>query len=282
MEFLTLKKKKKKPPPLLEDLQEGLDCVICLDIPRQDPVYQCDNGHIICRCCRYKSLICPMCNVKLGNARCVAVEKILSKCPISCPNHRYGCTKRMAKAIVEDHQKECKYKPVGCPVTTCHDLLSMEDVIKHMDNMHRGYKIIARFTGAVSHSFDVNHKNVTLQVEGEDPTAWVPSYCTIDGLDFFIMCWRTMAPAHQGRWLAWIYVNATVEVSKKYKFKSSITNSEEDEKMSYSGPVSSLHILRGQILNSGKCLKFDDETAIRYSKDDELKVYFQVYRSSLL
>ena len=84
-----------------------------------------------------------------------------------------------------------------------------------------------------------------VQVEGEDPTSWVPSYCTIDGLDFFIMCWRTMAPARQGKWLAWMYVNATSEVSKKYKFKASITNSNE-EKLSYTGPVASLHIPRGQ------------------------------------
>ena len=223
-----------------------------------------------------------MCSVTLGNARCVAVEKILSKCPISCPNNKYGCTKRFAKAKLEDHQKECSYKPVSCPVTSCHDLLAMEEVIKHMDTLHRCYKISCKFTGAVKHDFDALHKNVTLQTEGENPTIWVPSYCTIDGLEFFTMCWRNMAPANKGKWLAWIYVNATSEISKKYKFKASILNSDRDEKLSYSGPVASLQMPRGQILNLGQCLKFDDLTAKRYSKYDELKVYFKVYRTSIL
>ena len=41
----------------------------------------------------------------------------------------------------------------------------MEDVIKHMDNLHRGYKISAKLTGAVQHDFDALHKNVTLQMK---------------------------------------------------------------------------------------------------------------------
>ncbi len=52
-----------------------MECPICLKIPRQGPIYQCEHGHIICEDCRENFENCPICRVKLGRQRNHLLEK---------------------------------------------------------------------------------------------------------------------------------------------------------------------------------------------------------------
>ena len=269
--------------PVLEEIQEGLECVICMTIPKQDPVYQCDNGHIICRSCQYKATGCPRCGVKIGNTRCIAAENILAKCPKSCANNKYGCTIRLGKLSLEKHEEVCRYKPVHCPATTCNDLIAVEDVTKHMDGVHDVYQVSSKSTGAFWHSFEATYQKVTKQIKNQTSTEFTPGRCSIDGRTFFLMCWRSYGS--QGNWHAWVYILGSSEEKKKeekkYKFKVAIDNDELDEKISYTGQTASLQIPRGQICSLGRCLKFDDGLAVRFSKNDELKFSFKIRRMSI-
>jgi E3 ubiquitin-protein ligase SIAH1 len=43
------------------------------------PIYQCPNGHLICRACKSKLAEpkkCPQCRVKMGKIRCRALENV--------------------------------------------------------------------------------------------------------------------------------------------------------------------------------------------------------------
>lgn len=41
-------------------LSEELECPVCCQLPRNPPVYQCENGHLICQVCKPKmNEICP-------------------------------------------------------------------------------------------------------------------------------------------------------------------------------------------------------------------------------
>ena len=62
-----------------DDLKDLLECPICLTIPNEGPIYQCENGHIVCKDCHPKVKECPQCRCELGINRALQLEKILEK-----------------------------------------------------------------------------------------------------------------------------------------------------------------------------------------------------------
>jgi hypothetical protein len=75
----------------LEDLEESLECPICCFIPTSTPIYQCENGHIICKACHQRLTVCPSCRKPLGNIRCMYAEQMLEKVSVPCPFAHHGC-----------------------------------------------------------------------------------------------------------------------------------------------------------------------------------------------
>ena len=77
-----LKQETKKPKT--SRLRDIVECPVCLKTPRYGaPIFQCRNGHIICRDC-YKRVEshCPVCRVQLYSntkIRCISAEKIIER-----------------------------------------------------------------------------------------------------------------------------------------------------------------------------------------------------------
>ena len=105
--------------PNLTDIQEDLECVICLDIPNCNPVFQCNNGHMYCSSCHEKITDCAVCRIKLGYTRCLMAEKILAKCPRLCTFNSYGCNERLTEEPLKVHEDLCTFRPVQCPINLC-------------------------------------------------------------------------------------------------------------------------------------------------------------------
>ena len=95
----------------LQSIQDILECIICLEVPRNDPIYQCDNGHLLCVKCYKKVSTCPLCKLELRKNRALAVEKILRKCPRACINQDNGCSILMRQLSLKEHEKICSFKP---------------------------------------------------------------------------------------------------------------------------------------------------------------------------
>ena len=53
----------------IEELMDTLECPVCLDTADTPPVYQCPEGHLICKDCNAKMVECPQCGHSLMNAR---------------------------------------------------------------------------------------------------------------------------------------------------------------------------------------------------------------------
>ena len=76
--------KQETSKPKLTRLRDIVECPVCLKTPRYcAPIFQCRNGHIICRDC-YKGveLHCPVCRVQLytnTKIRCIPAEKIIER-----------------------------------------------------------------------------------------------------------------------------------------------------------------------------------------------------------
>ena len=94
-----------------QDLEESLECPICFQIPQSAPIYQCENGHMICNSCHQRLTICPSCRKPLGKIRCMFAEQILQKISFSCP-FAPGCKVRSVASVRDQHAAECQFRVV--------------------------------------------------------------------------------------------------------------------------------------------------------------------------
>ena len=120
-----------------DDVQEDLECPVCLKIPRTTPIYQCDEGHIHCNKCHPQLQDCPICRSPMRNNRSLFAEKILLKLPIDCSYHENGCLepKKLLKEMAK-HEKGCNFRNVKCLERGCEDEFVMSDFRKHFEDKH--------------------------------------------------------------------------------------------------------------------------------------------------
>jgi hypothetical protein len=62
-----------------EYLRDLLECPVCMETIKSVPVYQCNNGHVICKDCIKKLNNCPICRNDSAPARSLQLEKIVQR-----------------------------------------------------------------------------------------------------------------------------------------------------------------------------------------------------------
>ena len=60
-------------------LRDLLECPVCMETIKSVPVYQCNNGHVICKDCIKKLNNCPICRNDSAPARSLQLEKIVER-----------------------------------------------------------------------------------------------------------------------------------------------------------------------------------------------------------
>jgi len=105
-----------KPEPVLDKL---LECPICMEVPKTHPIFQCENGHLICKSCHSKVLVCPLCRKLLGNNRSLVAERLLEVSSVSCSFTKHGCEAKLILGNLDNHVKECQFREAACPFSEC-------------------------------------------------------------------------------------------------------------------------------------------------------------------
>ena len=62
-----------------EYIRELLECPVCMETIKSVPVYQCNNGHVICKECIKELNNCPICRNDSAPARSLQLEKIVQR-----------------------------------------------------------------------------------------------------------------------------------------------------------------------------------------------------------
>ena len=62
----------------LESLKAHLECPVCLVVPKMGPIYQCRNGHLLCKECHPQMRKCPLCQIPLEKLRNLLSEQLVS------------------------------------------------------------------------------------------------------------------------------------------------------------------------------------------------------------
>jgi len=126
-----------KTTKLVAELQEKVECPVCLVVPREGPVPCCPVGHIICSPCLGKLRAegrgeCPTCKVPMGEGKSALAKHIIENMDHQCRHQ--GCDE-MAPFGDEAHQVACEHRLVICPgpVNGCQAMVPFCKVKDHAE-----------------------------------------------------------------------------------------------------------------------------------------------------
>lgn len=88
-----------------------LECPVCYET-LVSPIYQCQNGHIVCNQCIERLVQCGECRVSLAGSRIrnVALENICKSVDVKCPNKSEGCSVLTTVEMLKNHLEICGYQ----------------------------------------------------------------------------------------------------------------------------------------------------------------------------
>lgn len=242
----------------LNDIEDEIECVICLEAPQSVPVYQCENGHLLCTPCRDQVSHCPICRILLGRSRNLIVEKVLEKFPRFCKFRNQGCTVKLKTKLLSAHIDICHYKPIQCPLCNirneCHKLLIMTEMANHMINVHK----------VPQHNSTITFMNLSEYFNYEWFKLCLFKFNKQTFCGFFA---RVLEPGR--RWCAWLSLLGTAVECDDYDYTVNITCHGSKEEITYTGQVVSLHVGQKDIISMGRCLLFEDELAKRLSSNKD-------------
>jgi len=100
------------------DLYKRLECPVCFESPRSGPIYNCSNGHVLCKECVRNLITCPVCrDPSMQNRNLVAEELLgdyLKVKHIKCRSAAHGCDFEALLPAVALHEESCGHSQVSC------------------------------------------------------------------------------------------------------------------------------------------------------------------------
>ena len=101
------------------ELKERVECPVCLQLPREDPVPCCPRGHITCSPClenlrKAGRMDCPTCRDPMGEGKSLLAKVVIENLEHECSSP--GCDMKLPLNKYKHHQEEeCLYRKVMCP-----------------------------------------------------------------------------------------------------------------------------------------------------------------------
>ena len=81
----------------LEEVKDLLECPVCFDTINSVPIYQCRNGHVVCKNCHPKLETCPICRQLHDGPRNLKLEEMVERLQLSLSEG----TKKLASESIQ-------------------------------------------------------------------------------------------------------------------------------------------------------------------------------------
>ena len=121
---------------LTEQLEERIKCPVCLVVPTLGPVYSCPQGHLVCSTCyQGPNSNCPICRTRMAKTISLLATTVIENIEHSCKFEEEGCKERSFVDKVEEHRRQCPFRPVRCPETKiCNKEVPLAYLVEHVLN----------------------------------------------------------------------------------------------------------------------------------------------------
>ena len=128
------------PQILPYDIKSLFECPICFDyaVP---PIYQCQNGHLVCQSCSGKITSCPTCRVSITepSIRNLQLDRLANTFQFPCKFNSNGCRWKSYWFKKREHEENCDYISYSCPCpgSTCKWTGLLPQVMPHLTENHK-------------------------------------------------------------------------------------------------------------------------------------------------
>jgi hypothetical protein len=241
----------------VKELAEALECPICCLTPQSTPIYQCENGHMICKVCHDRLTICPSCCQPLGKIRNILAEQLLEKVTKPCRFAIHGCSAKVQLNLQDSHAANCKFREVKCPAWWCQTISTpICKMETHLVEKHE-YCEIPLTSSPVE--FEIILIDRDFERSG-DYASYNKSYMKCKDCLLFLKHHRDH---EQKLFFVWMSIAGTKEQARNFLFKISLLNEVENEKLTFESRPISIDVPCEEIIKSNQGLIFSDGTARR-------------------
>ncbi len=132
-----------------DTIMNQFTCPVCSGNLRE-PIVTCKKGHNVCKLCRKSNSSCPVeknctfpdpgertsmsrtyftSSISHVEIRNVALEKLIEtlELPVFCKQFRQDCKFVSKLAAVLEHEEDCDFRSVHCPVLNCHEAIKYSE-----------------------------------------------------------------------------------------------------------------------------------------------------------
>jgi len=242
-----------KPQILPYDIKSLFECPICFDyaVP---PIYQCQNGHLVCQSCSVKITHCPTCRVPITepSIRNLQLDRLANTFQFPCKYNFNGCQWRSYWFQKREHEESCEYISYSCPCpgSTCKWTGLLPQVMSHLSEHH---KSITTLNGEdiVFLATDINLKGAV---------DWVMIQSCFDQ-QFLLVLEKQELKSGQQQFFAVVQLIGSQKEAEKYRYKLELNSIISNKRLQFEAtPRSILDGIQGALANYD-CLVFDSKMA---------------------
>lgn len=130
----------RSPQILPCDIKSLFECPICFDYA-MPPIYQCQNGHLVCKGCSTKITNCPTCRVPISDPsiRNLQLDRLANTFQFPCKYNFNGCQWKSFWFKKHEHEECCDFISYTCPCpgTACKWTGLLSQVMPHLSENHK-------------------------------------------------------------------------------------------------------------------------------------------------
>ena len=230
----------------LKYLLEMLKCFRCRIKPTRRPIWQCQNGHIICDDC-FSTLLFPCCDICKSyylspQYRSLIAETWLSFLDKPCRFSNHGC-KVMIRDLSDHEKEDCIYREVKCIFINCYEKVTIAKLKEHLEEDKKYHHSLSAplesNLGEVQHKMEA-YLNLPTNFNGNINIAWHKiSFLKLDNIYNFIpVCW---AGKFHGNYVFWVYYLGLPKEIKKFAFKLRLFSLQCSKEITVTYPITPIY-----------------------------------------